>query len=107
MEVRRLDVVLVSLDPTLGHEINKTRPCVVVSPDEMNRYSSTLLVAPMTTAQRRYPTRVPCIFEGRAGQIVLDQMRAIDRARIIRKLGSLSDSDGGQLLRVLGEMFAP
>lgn len=106
MEVRRFDILLVSLDPTRGKEIRKTRPCVVISPDEMNRYLRTLIVAPMTTVGRPYPTRVDCRFSGKSGQIALDQIRTIDRERAVKRLGSLDARTGRAVLRVLGEMFA-
>ena len=107
MAVGRFDVYLVSLDPTIGGEIRKTRPCLVVSPDEMNRHIRTVIVAPMTTKGSQYPTRVPCRFRGRAGQIVLDQIRTVDAARLVRKLGRLDVDTGAKVLAVLGEMFAP
>ncbi len=107
MAVGRFDVYLVSLDPTVGSEIKKTRPCLVVSPDEMNRHIRTVIVAPMTTNGRQYPTRVPCRFRGKAGQVVLDQIRTVDAARLVRKLGRLDADTGVRVLAVLGEMFAP
>lgn len=107
MEVSRFEVHLVSLDPSVGGEIRKTRPCLVVSPDEMNRYIRTVIVAPMTTKGRDYPTRVPCRFKGKAGQIVLDQIRAVDKARLVKKLGRIDRHAAEATLAVLGEMFAP
>jgi mRNA interferase MazF len=107
MAIGRFDVYLVNLDPTVGSGIKKTRPCLVVSPDEMNRHIQTVIVAPMTTKGRQYPTRVPCRFRGKAGQIVLDQIRTVDAARMARKLGRLDAVTGGKVLAVLGEMFAP
>jgi len=104
--IERFEVFLVNLEPTVGHEIRKTRPCVVVSPDEMNQYVRTILVAPMTTKGQRYPTRVPCKFQGKRGQVVLDQIRAVDRARLVRRLGKLSDVQAKAVLAVLGAMFA-
>ena len=104
---RRFDVYLVSLDPTVGSEIQKTRPCVVVTPDEMNRHIRTVIIAPMTTRGRPYPTRVPCDFEGKHGQIVLDQIRTVDRARLVRRLGRLEEPVQQETLAVLQEMFAP
>jgi mRNA interferase MazF len=106
MEVRRFDVWLVNLDPTLGSEIRKTRPCLVVSPDEMNRHIATVIVAPMTTKGRTYPTRVPCRFQGKTGQIVLDQLRTVDKARLVKRLGQISGAAQRTTLAVLGEMFA-
>ncbi len=86
MELNQYDVVLVNLDPTVGHEIKKTRPCLILSPDEMNRHLQTIIVAPLTTNLRNYPTRVKAIVKGKEGRIVLDQIRTIDRLRIIKKL---------------------
>jgi mRNA interferase MazF len=103
---RRFEVWLVNLDPTVGSEIRKTRPCVVISPDEMNRYIRTLIVAPMTTKGRPWPTRVACTFDGKEGQVVLDQIRTVDRERLVRKLGRLTDDACDDVLGVLAEMFA-
>jgi mRNA interferase MazF len=105
MEVSRFDVFLVALDPTLGHEIKKTRPCAVVSPDEMNHNIGTIIVAPMTTKGRHYPSRVECAFQGVEGQIVLDQIRTVDKGRLVKKLGQLSQVSGNRVLEVLAEMF--
>ena len=107
MAVGRFEVYLVSLDPTVGSEITKTRPCLVISPDEMNRHIRTVIVAPMTTKGRQYPTRVPCRFRRKAGQVVLDQIRTVDAGRLVRKLGRLDADTGAKVLAVLGEMFAP
>jgi mRNA interferase MazF len=87
--VDQYSVCLVNLDPTVGHEIKKTRPCVVISPDEMNRYIATVIVAPMTTQSHNYPTRVPLAFQGKNGWIVLDQIRTIDKSRIVARIGKL------------------
>jgi len=103
---RRDEVWLVSLDPTHGAEIRKTRPCLVVSPDEMNQYLQTVIVAPMTTTIRPYPTRVPMRFQGKSGQAALDQLRAVDRQRLVRKLGTISPSAAQQTSAVLVEMFS-
>jgi len=105
MEVSRFDVFLVALDPTIGHEIKKTRPCVVISPDEMNHYVGTVLIAPMTTKGRDYPTRVTCTFHGVEGQVVLDQLRTVDKARLVKKLGRLSPPAAERVLDILIEMF--
>lgn len=105
MEVKRFDVFLVTLDPTQGHEIKKTRPCVVISPDEMNRHISTVIVAPMTSKGRDYPTRVACVFQGKDGQIVLDQIRTVDKIRFTKRLGKLGVNYSNKTLEVLGEMF--
>ena len=105
--IHRCDIYLVSLAPTQGVEIRKTRPCVVVSPDEMNRHLRTVIVAPMTSKGRDYPTRVPCQFKGKAGQVVLDQIRAVDDSRLVRKLGRLDPKACESILNVVSEMFAP
>jgi mRNA interferase MazF len=103
---RRGDVHLVALDPTVGREIRKTRPCVVVSPDELNAHLATVIVAPLTTGGRPYPFRVACRFQSRAGSVVLDQLRTVDAARLVRRLGRLSPSTVESALGVLREMFA-
>ncbi len=105
MEINRFDVFLIALDPTIGHEIKKTRPCTVISPDEMNHHIGTVIIAPMTTKGRDYPTRVPCTFQGVEGQIVLDQIRTIDKRRLVKKRGRLSSSAVDHVLNVLAEMF--
>lgn len=104
--VKRFEVHLVNLNPTLGHEIQKSRPCVVVSPDEMNRHLATVIVAPLTTVLRAYPTRVACRFQRQRGQVVLDQIRTVDRVRLVKKLGRLDQKTGERALGVLQEMFA-
>ena len=106
MVVKRFDVYLVNLDPTIGSEIQKTRPCLVISPDEMNRHIRTVIVAPMTSAQKEYPTRVPCTFQKKKGQIVLDQLRTIDKARLIKKLGTIDSKDQLEVISILQELFA-
>ena len=106
MVVKRFDVYLVNLDPTLGSEIQKTRPCLIISPDEMNESIATVIVAPMTTQGRDYPTRVNCRFEGKDGQIVLDQIRTVDKIRLVKKLGKASASTQQEVVAVLMEMFA-
>jgi mRNA interferase MazF len=105
MEVNRFEVFLVSLDPTTGHEIKKTRPCTIISPDEMNRHIGTIIIAPMTTKGRNYPSRVKCTFQGVEGQVVLDQIRTVDKSRLVKKLGRLSASASESIVRVLSEMF--
>ncbi|HTP34025.1 MAG TPA: type II toxin-antitoxin system PemK/MazF family toxin [Candidatus Acidoferrales bacterium] len=102
---RRDEVWLVSLDPAEGHEIQKTRPCLVVSPDEMNHHLQTVIIAPMTTVVRAYPTRVAAVFHGKRGQVVLDQIRTVDRQRLIRKLGRTSSQTAHAVSSVLTEMF--
>jgi mRNA interferase MazF len=103
----RFDVYLVNLDPTIGHEVRKTRPCLIVSPDEMNQNIGTVIVAPMTTKGRDYPTRVNLTFQGKKGQIVLDQIRAIDKIRLIKRLGKIDKNTAQKVLEILEEMFAP
>lgn len=102
----RGDVYLVGLDPTRGSEIRKTRPCVVVSPDELNRYLRTVIIAPMTTGGQAYPWRVTCRFRGRAGFVALDQLRTVDTGRLRRRLGRLAPATLTSVLAVLQEMFA-
>ena len=106
MVVKRFDVYLINLDPTLGVEIQKTRPCLVISPDEMNAYIQTVIVAPMTTKARNYPTRVSCRFEGKDAHIVLDQIRTVDKARLIKRLGRITTRTQKEVLTVLAELFA-
>lgn len=105
--INRSEVYLVTLDPTVGSEIQKTRPCLVVSPDEMNHFVRTVIVAPLTTRGRPYPTRVPCRFEGTQGQVVLDQIRTVDSARLVRKLGAIDAETMTDVLSTLQEMFSP
>jgi len=105
--VNRFEVYLINLDPTVGSEIKKTRPCLIISPDEMNHNIRTAIVAPMTTKGRSYPTRVSCRFKGKNGQVVLDQIRTIDKARLVKKLGRLDKRSAEKVLSVLSEMFAP
>ena len=107
MVASRFEVFLVALDPAAGSEIKKTRPCLVISPDEMNQNIQTVIVAPMTTRGRDYPTRVPCRFQRRDGQIVLDQIRTVDRGRLVRRLGKIGQRSSDRVLSVLAEMFAP
>ncbi|MCE5303562.1 MAG: type II toxin-antitoxin system PemK/MazF family toxin [Planctomycetaceae bacterium] len=104
--MNRFDVYLVALDPTLGSEIKKTRPCLIVSPDEANRHLTTVLIAPMTTKGRSYPTRVACRFQGKQGQIVLDQLRTVDKVRLVKRLGRLAPAACREVLETLAAMFA-
>jgi mRNA interferase MazF len=106
VEIKRFDIYLINLDPTIGTEIQKTRPCVIISPDEMNRHIATVIAAPMTTKGRPYPSRVACKFEGKEGQIVLDQIRTVDKVRLVKKLGHLNKPYQDAVLAVLNEMFA-
>ena len=104
--VKRFDVYLVNLDPVVGHEIKKSRPCLVISPDELNRNISTVIVAPMTTKGRNYPTRVSCTFNDKKGQILLEQMRAVDKIRLIKRLGKVGSFVQAQVFSVLSELFS-
>jgi mRNA interferase MazF len=106
MEVKRFEVYLINLDPTVGREIKKTRPCLIVSPNEMNRHISTIIIAPMTTKGRKYPTRVSCTFQGKKGQIILDQIRTVDKNRLVKKLGVISKNAQENTIKTLQEMFA-
>ena len=105
--MKRFEVYLVNLDPTLGREIKKTRPALIISPDEMNSNISTIIIAPMTTKGRTYPTRVSCKFQKKDGQIILDQIRTVDKIRLIRKLGKIDKRTGEVVLSILQEMFHP
>ena len=105
--VLRGDVFLINLNPTRGGEIQKTRPCVVVSPDELNAHLRTFIVAPLATGGHPYPFRVSCRFQGRAGYVVIDQIRTVDQERLVRRLGKLSPSTLTRALAVLQEMFTP
>lgn len=106
MVVKRFDVYLVNLEPTVGSEIQNTRPCLVISPDEMNRNIRTAIIAPMTTASKDYPTWVSCVFGEKQGQIVLDQIRTIDKARLIKKLGTIDSEAQLDVVSTLQRMFA-
>ena len=106
MVVNRFDVCLINLDPTIGSEIQKTRPCLIISPDEMNSHIRTVIVAPMTTAGKDYPTRVSCTFKRKKAQIVLDQIRTIDKTRIIKKLASVDPETQLEVISILQRLFA-
>ena len=106
MVARRFEVYLINLDPTVGSEIKKTRPCLVISPDEMNAHIATVIVAPMTTRGRAYPTRVSCKFQGKDGQIILDQIRTVDKTRLVKKMGTISAAAQKSVLTILAEIFA-
>jgi len=107
MVIERFNIFLVQLDPATGAETAKTRPCLVVSPDELNRAVSTVIIAPMTTVQRGWPTRVAVTFQGKTGEIALDQIRAVDKVRLVKRLGKLDAATADAVLDTLGEMFAP
>ena len=102
----RGEVHLVGLDPTLGSEIKKTRPCLIVSPDELNQHLRTVIVAPMTTGGQAYPWRVACRFQNRSGFVALDQLRTVDSERLLKRLGRLSAATTAEVLDTLQEMFA-
>ncbi len=104
--VQRFDIFLINLDPTIGSEIKKTRPCLIISPDEMNRHIRSVIVAPMITAGKDYPTRVPCKFQGKKGQIVLDQICTIDKSRLIKKLGAIDPQTQVDVISILQRLFA-
>ncbi len=105
MVVNRFDIYIVSTDPTRGSEIKKTRPCVVISPDEMNHNINTAIIAPMTSSSKKYPSRVLIEFQGKKGQIVLDQIRTVDKTRLIKKIGHLKKNTYEKVLSILQEMF--
>jgi mRNA interferase MazF len=105
MEVKQYQIVLVNLDPTLGSEIQKTRPCVIVSPNEMNDNLNTVVIAPMTSASRKYPTRVKVKHNNQEGWVVIDQIRTIDKIRVVKKFGSLSEKEIRECKRVIRETF--
>ncbi len=104
MVVNQYNVYLVNLDPTVGHEIKKTRPCLVISPDEMNHNIDTIIIAPMTTKSHAYPTRVPVKFDGKRGWIVLDQIRTVDSIRLVKHLGKITKKEVSEVKRVIKEM---
>jgi mRNA interferase MazF len=106
MVVQRFDVWLVALDPTVGSEIRKTRPALIISPDEMNAHIAIVIIAPMKTKGRDYPTCVPCSFQGKKGQVVLDQIRTVDKARLVKRLGRLDPATSDAVLDTLAELFA-
>lgn len=107
MVASRFDVFLIRIDPTQGREIRKTRPCLIISPNEMNLHIDTVIIAPMTTKGRPYPTRVPVRFKGKSGQIVLDQIRTVDKIRLVKRVGKIDDMTRTQVLILLAELFAP
>ncbi|MEG3894811.1 MULTISPECIES: type II toxin-antitoxin system PemK/MazF family toxin [unclassified Microcoleus] len=105
MVIKRFDVFLVNLDPTVGSEIQKTRPCLVISPDEMNQGIATVIIAPMTTKGQSYPSRIVCHFQGKDGQIVLDQIRTVDKNRLVKYLGQISADEQKAVLDSLVQIF--
>ncbi len=105
--VKRFEVYLTDLNPTVGVEIQKCRPCLIISPDEINRNVKTVIVAPMTTKSRNFPTRIACEFEGKNGYVVLDQIRSVDKVRLTRKLGEIDEETQVKVLEKLQEIFSP
>ena len=105
MVIKQYEVYLISLDPTLGHEIKKARPCIIISPDEMNKNISTVIIAPLTTQSHFYPTRIPLKFAGKDAWIVLDQLRTVDRGRLIKKLGEIEQVIINQVKSIIKEML--
>lgn len=105
MVIKQYEVYLISLDPAIGHEIKKARPCVIISPDEMNKNISTVIIAPMTTQSLFYPTRIPLKFTGKEAWIVLDQLRTVDRKRLIKKLGEIEQKIINQVKPIIKEML--
>ena len=105
MVIRQYEVYLISLDPTIGHEIKKVRPCVIISPDEMNKNISAVIIAPMTIQSRFYPTRIPLKFTGKEAWIVLDQLRTVDRKRLVKKLGKIEQVIINQVKSIIKEML--
>ncbi len=103
--MKRFEVYLINLDPSVGHEIKKMRPCLIVSPDEMNKHIKTVIIAPMTTKGRKYPTRINCRFKGKSGQIVLDQIRTVDKIQFTKELGIINLDTQKKVASVLSEMF--
>jgi mRNA interferase MazF len=107
MVIERFSVYLVGLDPAVGVETGKTRPCVIVSPNELNSAVSTVIIAPMTTVRRSWPSRIAVLFQSKSGEIALDQIRAVDKSRLVKKLGKLDQITAEATLDCLGEIFAP
>ncbi len=105
MELKQYDIVLVNLDPTIGSEIKKTRPCIVISPNEMNRPLRTIVIAPMTTSSKNYPTRIKIKYNGKVGRVVIDQIRTVDKQRIIKVLGKMKNSEIKGVKLVIKETF--
>jgi mRNA interferase MazF len=106
MVISRFDVYMVDLDPTKGSEIKKKRPCVIISPDEMNKYLNTVIAAPLTSVIKGYPSRVNCVFKYKKGEIALDQIRTIDKTRLVNRMGKLNEEISGNILNKLQEIFS-
>jgi mRNA interferase MazF len=103
--MEQYDICLINLDPTIGHEIKKTRPCVVISPNEMNKHIETVIIAPMTTRSHKYPTRISITLQGKSSWIILDQIRTVDRTRIVKKLGKLNSKNIKAVKQIIMEML--
>ncbi len=106
MVIKRFEVWLVDLDPVRGGEISKTRPCIIISPDVTNKYLNTVTIAAMTTAIKEYPTRINCVFKRKKGQVALDQLRSVDKIRLVKKLGVMDDATNKNISEVLVELFS-
>ena len=106
MGIKQFEIYFVDLDPTMGSEINKMRPCVIVSPNDINRVLNTVIVAPLTSTIRNYPTRINCTVEGKNGQVAIDQLRAIDKYRLKRKLASLDNRTSFEVLDTIQDLFS-
>lgn len=104
--IKRFEIWLVDLEPVGGSEINKTRPCIVISPDVANKYLNTVMVAAMTTTVKEYPTRINCLFRRKKGQVVLDQIRTVDKVRLTKKMGTMDDETNKKICEVLVELFS-
>lgn len=105
MDLKQYQIVLINLDPTVGSEMKKTRPCVIISPNEMNKYLQTIVVAPMTSSSKTYPTRVEINHDNKKGWVVLDQIRTVDRQRIVKVLGNLTDKETKKVKEILRETY--
>jgi mRNA interferase MazF len=106
MVIKRFEVWLVDLEPVRGSEINKTRPCIIISPDVTNHYLNTVIIAAMTTTVKDYPTRIHCMFKRKKGQVALDQMRSVDKVRLVKKLGVMDEATNKKISEVLVELFS-
>ncbi len=106
VSIKRFDVFLISLDPTQGSELKKTRPCLVISPNEMNDFIRTVIIAPLTSTSKLYPTRIPVLFDKKQGYVVLDQIRTVDKSRLIKKMGNIDEEYKKDILDILQEMFS-
>ncbi|MDP1842633.1 MAG: type II toxin-antitoxin system PemK/MazF family toxin [Sediminibacterium sp.] len=106
MEVKRTEIWLVELNPTVGSEVKKSRPCIIISPDEANKYLNTVTIAPLTSTIKSYPSRVKCSFDGKEGQVAIDQVRTVDKLRLKKKLGTLDKRTGEKVFQTLQDYFS-